>query len=127
MLAAADGLLPSVRSLMAEQSFHKALDALWQIVGDANRYVDEQAPWTLRKTDPARMATVLYVLADTVRRLALLLQPFTPDSMAKMLDQLAVPASARSFASFDSPLKAGTTLPAPQGVFPRFVDADAST
>ena len=57
----------------------------------ANRYVDAQAPWTLRKTDPARMATVLWVLAETLRRLALLTQPFMPDASAKLLDLLAMP------------------------------------
>ena len=70
-----------------------ALEAIWQVVGEANRYVDEQAPWALHKTDPARMATVLYVLAETMRQLAILVQPFMPHSMAKMLDQLAVPAA----------------------------------
>ena len=45
----------------AEHAFHRALETIWQVVGDANRYVDEQAPWALRKTDPARMGTVLYI------------------------------------------------------------------
>src|SRR5579883_3315464 len=125
MLAAADGLPATVRGFLAEQSFNKALDALWQVIGDANRYVDEQAPWTLRKTDPARMATVLYVLCETLRRLAILLQPFMPGSMAKLLDQLAVPADARDFAALGRALTADTPLPAPAGIFPRFVEEGA--
>ena len=48
---------------------NRALELIWEVCGDANRYVDAQAPWTLRKTDPARMATVLWVLAETLRRL----------------------------------------------------------
>jgi len=122
LLAAAEALLPAVRGLLAEQSFNKALDALWQVVGDANRYVDEQAPWTLRKTDPARMATVLYVLCETLRRLAILLQPFMPGSMEKLLDQLAAPADGRNFAALGRALIAGTALPPPAGIFPRFVE-----
>jgi methionyl-tRNA synthetase len=125
LLAAADGLLATVRGFLAEQSFNKALDAMWQVVGDANRYVDEQAPWTLRKTDPARMATVLYVLCETLRRLALLLQPFMPASMEKLLDQLAVPADARSFAALGRALTPEAALPAPAGIFPRFVEEGA--
>ncbi len=67
------------------------------------------------------METVLYVLAEVIRCLALIMQPLTPDSAAKMLDQLSVPENARSFAMLSSEhaLKAGTKLPVPQGVFPR--------
>jgi len=124
LLGSAHDLLAKVRPLFAEQAFHRALEAIWQVVGDGNRYVDEQAPWSLKRTDPARMATVLYVLAETVRHLAILVQPIMPDSMAKMLDQLAVPANARTFAALGSggALKAGTALPKPEGVFPRYVD-----
>ncbi|MBI3451649.1 MAG: methionine--tRNA ligase [Rhodospirillales bacterium] len=127
LLGAARNLLPAVRAELAEQLFHKALDALWQVVGDANRYIDEQAPWTLRKTDPARMSTVLYALTETLRRLGLLLQPFMPDAMAKLLDQLAIPADARDFAAFERALVAGTALPAPQGIFPRYVEEGEAT
>src|SRR3546814_1902528 len=84
---------------MDRQQFHNALTKVWEVVGDANRYIDHAAPWTLRKTDPARMATVLYVLAEAIRRLAILCQPVMPDAMAKMLDQLAVDPAARAFRS----------------------------
>ncbi len=122
LLASAAGLLPAMRAELDEQQFHKALDVIWQVVSDANKYVDEQAPWTLRKTDPARMATVLYVLAEVIRQLAIVIQPFMPGSMAKLLDQLAVPAEARSFAALDKALTPGMALPAPSGVFPRYVE-----
>jgi methionyl-tRNA synthetase len=97
------------------------------VVGEGDRYIDEHKPWTLKKTDPTRMATVLYVLAETVRHLAILVQPFTPQSMAKMLDQLAVPTDARTFAALGEggALKPGTPLPAPEGVFPRYVEEPA--
>jgi methionyl-tRNA synthetase len=118
-------LLAIVRADMAQQGFHKALDAVFAVVAEANRYVDAQAPWTLRKTDPARMATVLYVLMEILRRVALLLQPYMPTTMAKLLDQLAVPADARDATAWDKVLIAGTALPAPQGLFPRYVDPAA--
>ncbi|ASG22777.1 methionine--tRNA ligase [Nitrospirillum viridazoti] len=122
LLAAARGLLLTMRAELDVQAFHKALDALWVVVGDANRYIDEQAPWALKKTDPARMATVLYVLAEAMRHVAILTQPFMPGSMAKVLDLLAVPADARDFAHLDQALVPGTPLPPPQGVFPRHVE-----
>src|SRR5712672_574070 len=69
LLGEAQGLLARVRPLIAEQVFHQALEAIWRVVADANRYVDEQAPWALRRTDPERMQTVLYVLTETLRHL----------------------------------------------------------
>jgi methionyl-tRNA synthetase len=108
-------------------AFHRALEAIWATVGEANQYVDEQAPWKLRKDDPDRMNTVLYVLAETLRCLALLIHPFMPHSMDKLLDQLAVPEAARNFDMLgdNGRLVPGTKLPKPEGVFPRYVEADA--
>ena len=124
LLGKAQGLLTSVRQEMDAQQFHRVLEHIWAVIGDANRYVDEQAPWALKKNDPPRMETVLYVLAETVRYLAILVQPFMPDAMGKMLDQLAVPETERSFAHVTEEyrLKAGTVLPTPSGVFPRYVE-----
>lgn len=126
LMDAAAALLDDVRGHLDVQGFHLSLIAIWKVVADANRYVDDQAPWALRKTDPARMATVLFVLCETIRRLALLTQPFMPDSSGRMLDQLGVDATARSFASLnaDHALKPGTTLPKPEPVFPRYVEAE---
>jgi len=128
LLAQAPALLETLRREFDVQAFHRGLDAVWAFVGEANRYIDEQAPWTLRKTDPARMATVLWVLAETVRRLSILAQPVMPQSMAKMLDQLAVAADARGFDRIgdDHALVPGTPLPAPEGVFPRYVEPEAT-
>ena len=127
LLGSAHELLAKVRPLMTEQSFHRALEAIWQVVGDGDRYVDEQAPWTLKKTNPARMATVLYVLAETVRHLAILVQPFMPQAAAKILNQLAASPGARSFTALGEggALKPGTSLPKPEGVFPRYVEEPA--
>jgi methionyl-tRNA synthetase len=121
LLEAAAALLPRLRSEYRAQSFHRGLEAAWEVVAAANRYVDEQAPWALKKSDPARMATVLYVLAETIRRLAILLQPVVPASAGRILDQLAVPPDARNFAALDAPLGAGAELPPPRAVFPRYL------
>lgn len=122
----AKGLLAVVRAELEEQAFHRALASIWEVIADANRYVDAQAPWALAKTDPVRRDTVLWVLAETIRRVTLLVQPFMPASTGKILDQLAVPAEARTFAAFDRELASGTQLPKPQGVFPRFVEPAAA-
>ncbi len=108
------------------QAFHKALEATWAAIADANRYIDEQAPWALRKADPARMGTVLYVVAETLRHLAILSQPIMPGAMSRMLDQLGVAADKRDFASLADALAPGTVLPKPQGIFPRFVEEEGA-
>ena len=96
------------------------------LADEANRYIDHAAPWTLKKTDPARMATVLYVLAETIRRLAILTQPVMPDAMATMLDQLAVAPDQRGFAELEGRLDPGTALPKPAPVFPRYLEEEAA-
>ncbi len=126
LLKAARELLPRQRAAYAEQAFHRALEALWDVVAAADRYVDEMAPWSLRKTDVARMGTVLYVLAEVIRHLAILVQPVVPSSAAKLLDQLALPAGARDFAALAKPLAPGAKLPKPEGVFPRYVEAETA-
>ena len=122
LLSGARALLPALRAEFAEQSFHRALEELWQVVAEANRYVDEQAPWNLRKTDPARMATVLYVLAETIRHLAILAQPVVPSAAKRLLDQLALPEDKRDFAALAMPLTPGIRLPRPEGIFPRYIE-----
>ncbi len=126
LLDAAYGLLPALRDALDRQMFHEGLEALWVVVRAANAYVDRQAPWALKKTDPARMATVLWVLAETIRALALLTQAFMPTASARLLDQLAVPEVRRGFDSFGAghALAAGTPLPPPAGIFPRFVEVE---
>jgi methionyl-tRNA synthetase len=126
ILAAADGMYAETRAAMNTQQLHIALNAIWSVVADANRYFAGEAPWELRKKDPARFATVLWTTEEVVRQVAILAQPFVPEGAAKLLDLLAVPAETRNFKSLGEAgrLKAGTELPAPSGVFPRFVDPD---
>lgn len=125
LLGMAAGLPDALRPLMDAQSFNEALERIWIVVRESNAYVDRQAPWALRKTDPERMGTVLYVLAETIRRLAIMTQPFMPDASAALLDQVSAPADARDIAAIaDAPLAPGTELPKPQGVFPRYQGDD---
>jgi methionyl-tRNA synthetase len=118
--AALPGLM---RASLDRQAFHEALEDTWKVIRAANSYIDRQAPWALRKTDLPRMEAVLRVLADVIRGVATVLQPFMPTAMAAMLDQSGVPPDARGLAALTTPLLGGTALPPPQGVFPRFVEA----
>jgi methionyl-tRNA synthetase len=124
ILAQADGMLALARTAMATQQIHQALNAIWAVVADANRYFAGEAPWALAKTDPARQATVLYVTAEVVRQVAILAQPVMPQTCGRLLDLLAVPADARSFAHLGAErrIAAGGQLPQPTAVFPRYVE-----
>lgn len=124
LLYKASALPGQVRKEFDEQAFHRALDAIWDVVGTSNKYMGDQAPWKLCQTDPQRMNTILYVLGETIRHVAIVTQPFMPHSMEQMLDQLAIPKDKRMIQNLSPAfaLKPGTNLPAPVGVFPRYVD-----
>jgi len=117
---AADALPEALRQLLDRQAFGDALEEVWRVIRAGNGYIDRQAPWALRKTDIPRMNSVLRVLVDVLRVVATVLQPFMPESMSRMLDQLGVPASERDLAALAKPLADEALLPAPAGVFPRF-------
>ncbi|MCG5430948.1 methionine--tRNA ligase [Mycobacterium sp. MYCO198283] len=120
LLAEADALLPRVRECFDQQQMHLALEAIWLVLGSANRYFSAQEPWQVRKTDEARFATILFTTLEVVRIATLLAQPVMPQSTARLLDLLGVAADQRSFAAVGARVVPGTALPPPTGVFPRF-------
>ncbi|MCB1451946.1 MAG: class I tRNA ligase family protein, partial [Nitratireductor sp.] len=127
ILDAAYALRDETRKAMETQQINKALDAVWQVVGDANRYFAAQAPWALKKTDPVRMESVLWTTAEVIRIAGIFTQFIMPQSASKLLDLLAVAADKRNFshATELDALASGTALPEPQGVFPRWVEKEA--
>jgi methionyl-tRNA synthetase len=96
------------------------------VVAEANRYFAGQEPWALKKTDPERMGTVLYVTAEIIRQIAILAAPIMPTSCAKLLDLVVIPEADRTFAALGEGgrLAPGTELPKPEGVFPRYVEEE---
>lgn len=122
ILDQATAALVTARKAMAEQGIHHALAAIFAVVAEANRYFAAQEPWALKKTDPARMETVLWTTAEVIRRVGIMCQPFIPASASKLLDLLAV--TDRDFVHVDAThaLVSGAPLPAPQPVFPRYVE-----
>jgi methionyl-tRNA synthetase len=113
---------------MATQQIHQWLNAVWAVVAEADRYFAGEAPWALAKTDPARQGTVLYVTAEVVRQIAILTQPVMPTASGKLLDSLGVPeGEPRKFSALGGKTRiaGGTQLPAPVGVFPRYIEPAA--
>ena len=106
-------------------NFSAGIDAWLRAVFACNQYVDEQAPWSLRKTDPQRMRAVLLTLFGAIRELTIAISPVVPQSAAAILDQLGVPATERDLAAlgdlawFERRVASGVRLTAPVGAFPR--------
>lgn len=128
LLDQADNMLALCRAAFDKQEIHSALACIWDCVAEANRYFAAQEPWALKKTDPDRMNTVLYVTAEVIRQVAILAQPVTPSAAAKLLDNLSLEEEERVFAKLGSAyrLKAGCDIPKPQPAFPRYVEQEAS-
>jgi methionyl-tRNA synthetase len=128
MLWLADALPGKTRAAMKDFAVHTTLAEIWAVVAEANRYFASQEPWVLRKSDPARMNTVLYVTAEILRAVGILAQPFVPTAAAKLLDLLAVAPENRVLAAVgpEHRLVAGTALPQPAPIFPRYIEAEAT-
>ncbi|MDR3326141.1 MAG: methionine--tRNA ligase [Rhodospirillaceae bacterium] len=122
LLNSVDMSLSQLRNYFDNQMFCEGIKIILQIVCDSNRYIDRQSPWLLKKTNPERMDTVLYVLAETIRKIALLLQPVMPCSMSRLLDQLSVPIDNRDFVNFYKLRTAGISFPKPESIFPRIIE-----
>ncbi len=121
LLSSIDNLIEDVRAHMDNQAFHKAFETIWQQASAADSYISVQEPWKLKKTDPERMITVLYVLAEVIRQLAILIQPIMPDAADKLLNGLGIGDQERSYEYLgaDYRLKPGTTISKPGVIFPR--------
>ena len=125
IIFAADSIIESAREDMERQALHRVLEAIWTVVADANRYFASEEPWALKKTDPERMATVLYVTAEVVRQLAILTQPFIPASAEKLLNQIGI-GDERGFDKLgpEGRLQPGTDLGELSPVFPRYIQPE---
>ena len=98
----AGGLRERYAAEMDHFAPHKALEEIFKVIQRANKYIDENTPWTLAKdmeANGARLAHVLYNLLEAARICGILLIPFMPESMDKLFSQIGADASARSWAS----------------------------
>ncbi len=108
----------------SDLAFAQALESWMGAVFACNAYIDTAAPWSLKKTDPARMETVLATLYICIAQLAVSVQPVMPGSMARLLDAMGIAPELRTFAAIGShwysPLaESDYRLEQPVGIFPR--------
>jgi methionyl-tRNA synthetase len=123
LLGPVEALPAQVGEAIDRQAFHEALERIWVVVRLGNAWIDAQKPWSLKKTDTVRMEAVLRSLHTALRTLATVLQPFMPETMGKMLDQLGVGEGARALSDLSAPLLDGTALPPPAPLFRKIEDA----
>jgi len=109
--------------LMSEMGFHKALMAVWELIGKVNKYIDTMAPWVLAKSNEERLATVMTHVVETLKIISVFLWPFMPGSSEKIQEILALPRSGRELSLKDirewgkeSPVRALSKAPQ---LFPR--------
>lgn len=126
LLEQAYGLVGKARAAMNDLALHTLLAETWKVVADANRYFASEEPWIKRKTDQARFEAILAVTAEVLRVIAIIAQPTIPESAGRLLDLLGVPADLRMFSHTNAGYRvdAGTILPPPQPIFPRYVEAE---
>ena len=112
---------------MEHFQFQNALEQVFKTIQRANKYIDENAPWTLAKdeTKRARLATVMYNLLETIRICAVLLTPFIPDSAEKIFDQIGACPCCRTWekANVWGSLRPDVTVHKGEALFPR-IDAE---
>lgn len=122
ILQEATGLFNKVKEKVDSYQFHQALEEIISFVDNINIFLDQIAPWDLKKTDIKKMAEVLYVTMEAIRYFSIILIPFIPDSANKFLDQLAVAKNHRSFDFLNKThALVGNKISQPVGVFPRIV------
>ena len=110
--------------LLPELEFHKALMRVWELIGEINRYIVVNEPWSLfKKQEQERLTTVLYTILEGLRWVAVLLLPVMPASAPKMLAQLGLPPAAWEAQTLPQlswgQLAGGTQLPKGESLFPR--------
>jgi methionyl-tRNA synthetase len=107
-------------SRMEKLELHSAMASVWTLISSLNRYIDKTAPWALAKSDPDRLAVVMYHIMEGIRFVAEMIYPVMPDTSGRILDVLGMSGqyTAKSLAEFGK-LKSGTTIGIPEALFPR--------
>ena len=109
--------ISEIRNCIDNQSLKQALEQIIILSNNANVYIDEEAPWKLKSTDGKRMCTVLYVISETIRIIAILLQPFIPDTAKNILDYFSIKQRSFDALSKSYSINSGIVLNKPEIFF----------
>jgi methionyl-tRNA synthetase len=128
LIASAERAAKRAASHLDQIEPHRALEAIWELVGAANKYVDQTEPWQLaKKNETERLGEVCYAVLETLRWLSVMLWPFMPEKSDGIRTQLGLPALMPTTAldlwpSAWGGLAAGTITRPGAPLFPRFDD-----
>ncbi len=95
-------LLPKLKELMDNQDLNLYIKQVIQFSFNANKYFNDQEPWSLKKDNPERMATILYNILNQIRSISILLYPVIPESASKVLDALGIEKNERNLKSIEN-------------------------
>ena len=104
---------------MNDQQIDKAIKEIMDLLSQCNAYVDEQAPWSLKKTNPERMKTVLYVISIIIIKSTVMLFPIIPNSAEKVLSFFNLSINQVNFNKFDKIISTNINVNSPSPIFPR--------
>jgi methionyl-tRNA synthetase len=123
LLDLVNATVTKVENAMEEMEFSVALTAIWQLVSRTNKYIDETQPWMLAKDESKQeeLGSVMYHLAESLRYVSVLIQPFLTETPKKIWAQLGLNAEVTSWESLSkfAQIPAGTTVQKGQPIFPR--------
>jgi methionyl-tRNA synthetase len=109
-------LIDKIRPMIEKQDLHGALNVVWQLVSESNKFTNDMKPWELAKTDVARLNAVLTALCESIRAIAFGISPFMPDTARKIFD--FINAEGKSFAEIGNNFE-NQKFPIPIALFPK--------
>ncbi|HQI00061.1 MAG TPA: methionine--tRNA ligase [Deltaproteobacteria bacterium] len=107
------------RTRMENLEMHTAMATVWSLISSLNKYIDRMAPWVLAKSDPERLAAVMYNIMEGVRFVAELIYPVMPDTANRILGILGVKGEITTQDLEFGRLESGTTISVKEALFPR--------
>ncbi|MDD4995454.1 MAG: methionine--tRNA ligase [Patescibacteria group bacterium] len=115
---------PLIIQAMEKLNFSEALDETWEVVREANRFIDREQPWQLAKINSERLAAVLYILLETLRNVGWMLLAVMPQTAEKIWTQLGLDPAKEKSKKFETAikwggLKSGTAIKKAESLFPR--------
>ena len=104
---------------MNNQQIDKSIKSIIEILSLTNAYVDDQAPWNLKKTDPKRMKVVLFIICNIIIKSTIMLYPIIPNSSEKVLSFFNLKIEELHFNKFDQIINKNININLPEPIFPR--------
>ncbi|SFF03257.1 methionine--tRNA ligase [Alteribacillus iranensis] len=113
-----------VEQAMEDMEFSVALTAIWQLVSRANKYIDETQPWILAKEkgQEEQLGAIMYHLAESLRYISIMIQPFMTETPQKIWEQLGIPEDLTRWDTMEAfgQLREGTkVIKKGKPIFPR--------